>query len=581
MKIKIKTYFKFLLRYLDPLKLQVVLLGLVLAFNVSLQLIMPRILGNFIDLAKGGASLKILVSSAVLFIGAAIAQQLLALISTYTAQIVGWKSTNQLRMDLVEKFLELDMSFHKSYKQGEMIEKIDGDVTALFNFFSKLIPGLVNNVVLMICVLIMLFREGILIGTPMTIFAASALFIFMHIQKKAVPVWVENREATSEFYGLLGENINGAEDIRSSAAVGYFIQCYHKFIKRLYKVQLKSELMFCRMFSSSLLLFAIGGALSLGIGGYLWRKGVISIGTVYIIFNYTELLRRPIEQIRGQMEDLQRAGASIKRTEELLNTKSLLLYGTEEIAHGEAAAVEAKNICFCYEEGSQVLNNISFRLPKGKKLGILGRTGSGKTTLARLIARLYDPESGEIRLGQINIKDLTLQNLREHVAYITQDVQVFCATVRDNITLFDPQIKDEQILKIINDIGLNSWYRRLQDGLDTILQSEGGGLSAGEAQLLAIARGFLKNPSLVIMDEASARLDPASEHLLDNALKKLLKDRTCIIIAHRLSTVERADDILILEAGNVIEYGNREELLRNKDSRLCDLLRKGIEEVLV
>lgn len=580
MKLETRSYFKLLSKYLKPLRIQVVFLGIVSATSIALQLIMPQILGSFIDSARDGVPVKALIIKAGYFIGSAIVQQILAITSTYIAQVVGWNSTNKLRIDLIDKCLKLDMNFHKNHMQGEMIERIDGDVTALFNFFSKLLPNLLNNMVLMIGILIMLFREGILVGIPITIFVILALYIFIHIQKKAVPVWGENRIVTSEFYGLLGESIDSNEDIRTSGAIGYFINCYHKFLRKLYRIQLKSELMFCRMVTSSLVLFAIGSAISLGMGGYLWKKGIISIGTIYIIFNYTELLRRPIDQIRFQLEDLQRSSASIKRVEELFDTKLQLIDGAEEIAQEGALSIDVKNICFQYEDGKQILKDISFNLPKGKVLGILGRTGSGKTTLARLLVRLYDPQIGEIKFNDKNINKLKLESLRQNVAYVTQDVQIFCANVRDNITLFNPEIKDEDILKIIDDMGLSNWFEKLPNGLDTMLQSEGGGLSAGEAQLIAFVRVFLKNPSLVIMDEASSRLDPATEKVMERALKKLLENRTFIIIAHRLATVKRADDILILENGQIIENGNREELLNDKNSRYFALLQKGIEEVL-
>ncbi len=581
MKNEITSYIKLLLKYLKHLKFHAILLGSILAISVALQLIMPRILGSFIDKAVNGASVIALIYEALAFIGAAIFQQLLSLTSTYASQVVGWNTTNELRIDLIEKALSLDMNFHKSHKPGEMLERIDGDVKTLFNFFSKLLPNILNSVVLIIGILVMLFRESMLIGIPISIFVLLALFVFTYIQKKAVSVYIENRRVTTEFYGLLGENIHNREDIRSLGAVGYFIYCYHSFLRKFYAIQLRSELMFYRMVASSLVLFAMGGALSLGVGGYLWTKGLISLGTVYMIFNYTELLRRPIDQIRFQLEDLQKAGASIERIEELFTLKSKLIDGVEELSCVGAFSINVRNISFQYEDGNQVLREISFKVPKGKIIGILGRTGSGKTTLARLIARLYDPQGGEVLFDERGINKLKLQSLRKQVAYVTQDVQIFCATVRDNITLFNTDIKDEHILNIIDDIGLKIWYKRLPQGLDTMIGADGLGLSAGEAQLLAFIRVFLKQPGLVILDEASSRLDPATEKLMEKPLKKLLENRTCIIIAHRLSTVEIADDILILENGAIIEYGNREDLLHDKDSKFYKLLEKGIEEVLV
>jgi ATP-binding cassette subfamily B protein len=243
--------------------------------------------------------------------------------------------------------------------------------------------------------------------------------------------------------------------------------------------------------------------------------------------------------------------------------------------------VEIENLHFEYDEDTPVINDVSFRLEPGKTLGLLGRTGSGKTTLARLIVRLYDPTRGVIKLGGKNLNSLILKDLRKRIAYVTQDVQLFHASVRDNLSFFDPGISDETILKAIDDMGLSEWFKKLGSGLDTMLDANGGGLSAGEAQLLAFVRVFLKNPDLVILDEASSRLDPVTEQLVEKAVGKLLVNRTCIIIAHRLGTVQRANEILILDNGSVLEYGSREALAKDSNSRFHQLLKTGMEEVLV
>jgi len=201
--------------------------------------------------------------------------------------------------------------------------------------------------------------------------------------------------------------------------------------------------------------------------------------------------------------------------------------------------------------------------------------------LARLLVRLYDVTGGNIYLDGKSLSTLKFEELKKQIAYVTQDVQLFQASIRDNLTMFNRSIKDEEILKALSEVGLWDWYKSLSSGLDTILDAGGGGLSAGEAQLLAFVRVFLKNPKLVILDEATSRLDPITEQLIEKALDKLLKDRTAIIIAHRLWTVQRADHILIIENGTSIEYGVREELVKDKESRFYKLLQKGIEEVLV
>jgi ABC-type multidrug transport system fused ATPase/permease subunit len=226
-----------------------------------------------------------------------------------------------------------------------------------------------------------------------------------------------------------------------------------------------------------------------------------------------------------------------------------------------------------------VLDDISLAIAPGRVLGILGRTGSGKTTLSRLLFRLYDPTAGTIRLGGVDIRATSRADLRRRVGMVTQDVQLFHAPVRDNLTFFDETIADARIVATLEELGLLPWLSTLPDGLDTVLAA-GGGLSAGEAQLLAFTRVFLRDPGLIVLDEASSRLDPATEGLLERAVDRLLENRTGIIIAHRLATVLRADDILILEGGRIREYGPREQLMADPDSRFAELLRVGMEEVL-
>ena len=232
-----------------------------------------------------------------------------------------------------------------------------------------------------------------------------------------------------------------------------------------------------------------------------------------------------------------------------------------------------------------VLQDISFRLEPGRVVGLLGRTGSGKTTLTRLLFRLYDPDEGSICLGNstdgIDIRQLPVQELRRRVGMVTQNIQLFHATVRENLTFFDSRVPDERILEALRDLGLWEWYFSLSEGLDTELESGGGGLSAGEAQLLAFTRIFLRDPGLVILDEATSRLDPATEYLIERAVDKLVRNRTAIVVAHRLGTVQRADDIVILEDGRVCEVGERERLAEDPSSRFYHLLQTGLEEVLV
>jgi len=243
--------------------------------------------------------------------------------------------------------------------------------------------------------------------------------------------------------------------------------------------------------------------------------------------------------------------------------------------------VRFEHVTFAYQPGEEpVLHDIDFALPPGQILGLLGRTGSGKTTISRLLCRLYDTTAGAIRLDGVDVRELPLAALRRRIGVVTQDVQLFQATVRENLTFFDPRIADERILRVVDDMGLSAWLERLPLGLDTPLDAGGGGLSAGEAQLLAFIRVFLRDPGLVILDEPSSRLDPATERLIERGVDALLRGRTGIIIAHRLATVRRADLILTLGDGRILEFGPRAALARSAGSRFAALLRVGLEEAL-
>lgn len=581
MKIPIKEYIILLYKYLKPYRKKVMILMVLLTASVGLQLINPKIVRYFIDAAKDGVAGKYLTGAALAFIGISLLQQVFAVASTYISQDVGWSSTNALREDLLKHCIGLDMSFHKSKQPGELLERLDGDVSSLFNFFSKLMFNLINNLALLFGTLVILFLEDWRVGIGLSAFAFTAIIVLIRIQPIAVKHWSKERETNAKFYGFIGENISCAEDIRSSGAFHSTMHKFYEYLNKWYPIHRNAVIMGYAMWISVVIIFALGNIVAFGIGGYLWLKGIVTIGTVYLIFYYTELLNRPIEQIRFQLQDLQVAGASIARVKELFAIESKLKDGSDTLECKGPISINVNNLYFEYEADVPVLSDISFQLIPGKVLGLLGRTGSGKTTLARLIVRLFDPSAGEIYIDNKLLSSIQIKYLREHIAYVTQDVQLFKATIRQNLTLFNDHISDGAILSAIGEIGLGEWIGSLPEGLDTMLDSSGGGLSAGEAQLLAFVRVFLRNPSLIILDEASSRLDPITEQLVEKAIDKLLENRTCIIIAHRISTVKRADNILILEDGKIAEQGERIVLLEDRTSRFSQLLATGIEEVLV
>lgn len=573
-------YRELLGRYLFPQKGTLIGLTLLLFTSIGLQLINPQIIRFFIDTAQSQGAMQPLYTAAILFIGFALVQQLVSVIATYFSENVGWKTTNKLRVDLASHCLSLDMSFHKNHTSGSLIERVDGDVNALANFFSSMIIHLFGNVLLMAGILVLLFRENWLIGVGMAVFVISAIYLIQWIRKFAVPVWAGWRQANAEFYGFIGEHLEGTEDIRANGAVRFVMNRFYTMLRKMLPLRVKAFLGFCAMWNMSIFVFALGNAMAFAISAYLWHGNHISLGTVYLIFFYTELLAKPIEKIRTQMEDLQKADASISRIRELFAIKSKIQDGPGAGLPDGPLGVDFKDVVFSYDDDQPTIDHLTMTLKPGEVLGLLGRTGSGKSTLARLLLRFYDPQSGVIALSGTDIRACKLADLRKRVALVTQNIEIIQGTIRDNLTFYDTSIRDEQIVAVLHELGLGAWYDAMPEGLDTGLASGGSSLSAGEAQLLAFARVFLTNPGLVIMDEASSRLDPLTEQRMEKAVSRLLKERSCIMIAHRLATVQRADHIVILDGGRVLESGRREVLAADPNSRFSQLLATGLEEVL-
>lgn len=589
MKVPLRGYIDLLGRYLRPWGWRVAALACVLLAGIGLQLLGPHILRMFIDGAIGGVPHDRLISAAVLFMLVALAQQLMGATGKYLGEDVGLRATNELRGDLVSWCLGLDMSFWRATRPGELIERTDGDVELLANFFSQFVVGLLANFVLLAGILAVLFRENIVAGTAMTLFAAGALAILFAARNFAVPFWEAARGYSARFYGFLGEHLTGAEDIQGLGAGRHVLNRMHSLLREWYPAARRADLAGMSMWMISTVVFTVGTAVSFAVGAYLYGRGLASIGTVYLMFHYTQLLRRPIEQVRTQMQNLQRASAGIIRIRRLLDTKPAVVDGKganlDRPAGDPALSAAFQQVSFSYDEVSEAaLQDVDFSLKPGRILGLLGRTGSGKTTIARLLLRLYDPTTGEVLVGGVPTTTFRLGELRSAVGMVSQEVEIFSGMVRDNLTFFRDgeraTARDDELWSVLEELGLAAWCHGLDDGLDTVIGGGGRGLSAGEAQLLGLARLFLRDPGIVVLDEASSRLDPATERLLERALDRLLRGRTAIIIAHRLETVMRADEIMILDQGKVAEYGPREELQARPGSLFASLLRVGLGEHL-
>jgi ATP-binding cassette subfamily B protein len=575
----LKRYGRLWARYLGPQWLWMGLLAVILCSTIGVQVITPLVASRFIDQATSGGDLHSLVVLALLTMGLALVGQGLAVAETYVAENVSWVATNALRADLIAHLLRLDATFHTAHMPGELIERVDGDVATLARFFSRFVVYVLGNGLLLLGVLGLLYHVNWWIGLGMSAFVVLALVAMLRIHAVATPSWTADRQANADFFGFLGEYLAGLEDIRSSGAGAFVLRCCAEVMRSWLAVTRKAQMWGYSLGATSQGLFALGTAVAFALSAILFKAGTLTIGTVYLIFQCTEMLRQPTEQIRNEVQDLQQADASMARIEELLSTVPRITDGCGVALPPGPLAVELDGVSFGYVEDALALRNVSVLLEPGRVLGVVGRTGSGKTTLTRLLLRFYDPLAGVVRLGGVDLRTARLSEVRARIGLVTQEVHLFNASVRDNLTLFDDGVPDEQICAALETLGLADWLRDLPYGLDTLLGSGGVGMSAGQAQVLACARVLLRDPDLVILDEPSSRLDLATDRLVHTALGRLLAGRTGIIIAHRLATIEYADDVLVLEDGQVREHGPRLALAADLRSRFAELLQIATEEV--
>jgi len=565
--------------YLRPEWPRAVLLGLLLFAGIGLQLANPQIARAFIDHAQAGEPFERLVWIALLFIGVAVLTQGATVAETYVAENLGWRTTNALRADLARHVLELDAAFHAEHSAGELIERIDGDVSAIADFFARFVVQVLGSGVFLIGVLVLLFHEDWRVGTLLTLCTLAALAFmtrgggFVAVRTKAA------REAAAELTSYVEERLGGLPDLKASGADSYTMRrLLQRTAARFHGIRV--AVMAVSLFNAVVgVMFVLGTGAALAVSTALYGAGVITLGTIYLVFRYTGMLRQPLERLTRQMQSFQQATGGIVRIRELLATQSRVVDGPGVTLPRGPLLVELESVSFAYG-AEPVLHGISCRVEPGEVLGLLGRTGSGKTTISRLLFRMHDPTDGCVRLGGVDVRAARLGALRGRVGLVTQHVQLFQGTLRDNVTLFDPGVPDERLREVFAELGLDEWLRSMPDGLDTSLGAGGRGLSAGEAQLVALARVFLKDPGLVVLDEAASRLDPHTEQLLERAVTRLLSGRTGVVIAHRLKTVERADSILILDDGRIAEHGRRADLAGERASRFARLLRLGMAEEL-
>ena len=575
-------------RYLvrDRRRLLVALLLLLpLAFAGALQ---PVLLGQAVSVLRGEPSLPFLsgmsLSASIrVIIGLYFVSVLLRLglqgVQQFSILAVGQRLTARIRDDLFEHALSLSLRFHDRMPVGKVLTRLTSDVDALAEGFGSGAVGVLNDLgSLLVLASTMLFIEWRL----------GLLLLFTQVPVTLAVLWLQRRyrkanyrvrEELSQLNADFQENLQGLEVVqmygRETVNSARFLRTGMH-----YRSAVNGTIFFDSSISAFLEWVALAAiALVLALGGLMVTNGAMGLGTLTTFILASQRLFDPLRQLAERFTQIQGGLTAVERIGELMEEPLEIAEAKGVLPHvsGGGGEVIFENVSFAYRPDDPILRNLSFRIAPGEHVALVGPTGSGKSTIIRLLCRLYEPQQGRILLDGRDIRTIPMADLRRELGVVLQDTFLFSGNVADNLRL-NASVSDRELAQVCAELGLNELLAKLPNGLETELRERGGNLSSGERQLLAVARVAIRKPTVLVMDEATAFMDPSTEATLQADLDRLLQKRTAIVIAHRLATVEASDRILVLRRGELIEQGTHRELRARGGlyAQLADLQERGL-----
>jgi len=503
---------------------------------------------------------------------------------TYNIQAVGQKLTARIRRELFDHSISLSLKYHDKMPVGKLLTRLTNDVDALAEVFGSGAVGVIADFVSLIVISLTMLSidRGLAILLLLTQIPVSYFIIWL--QKRYRRANYRVREELSQLNSDFQENLQGLEVVQMFRREALNSK---KFSTTgvAYKKAVNGTIFYDSSISAFIEWISLAAvSLVLAVGGYLVTSGNIGLGTLTTFILYSQRLFEPLRQLAERFTQIQGGLTAVERINELLDEEIQIKDSTSarhfsediENANKFKGKIEFKNVSFFYNEGEYILKNLSFLINPGEHVAFVGPTGSGKTTIIRLLCRLYEPQSGQILIDDINIKDIPIATLRNMLGVVLQDTFIFSGNVADNLKL-SANIDNLKLENICKELGLNNLLKKLPEGLNTYLRERGGNLSSGERQLISVARVAIRNPVVLIMDEATAFMDPSTEASLQKDLERILTKRTALVIAHRLATIESSDKILVLKGGSLVEEGSHSELRMKKGLyfQLSELQRKG------
>lgn len=555
--------------YLKPYKLQMVLI-IICIFASSLFRLWPTILvGRIIDEGLLAQNLPVLVRLIGLSLGVTLISNLIGVLEAYLTTWIGQHITFDMRNAMFRHLQRMPYHFFQSNNQGDIITRMTSDISGVEQVIAKTLTNIISNGITLVIALVAMFdRSPILAAVGLIIVPLFAI----PTKKVGETRWMitnEAQEKNDEINTILNETLS----VSGQLLVKLFTKEEEEYLRYetvnrdMIKLNIR-ESMAGRWFRVVLsTITSIGPMLIYLVGGILLIRynHNLTVGDITVMVSLLSRMYGPVNQLMNIQVDWIRSMALFNRIFEYFDMP-VKIYNKPDskVLESSKGEVEFKNVYFSYEENNPILKNVSFKLNRGKSIAIVGPSGSGKSTITNLIPRLYDVNSGEVLFDKINVKDIELESLRDQIGIVTQDTYLFNGTIRDNLLYANPDATDEEILEVSKKANIYDFIMNSPNKLDTMVGNRGLKLSGGEKQRLSIARILLKDPSLLIFDEATASLDSISESLIQQAIKDLMGSRSSIIIAHRLSTILMVDEILVVKKGEVVERGTHLELLENK-----------------
>ncbi|GLH62476.1 putative ABC transporter ATP-binding protein YfiC [Parageobacillus sp. G301] len=551
--------------FLSPQKGWLIAVVVMVIVSSCLSLLGPYVVGRAIDtyIVTKQTDGFFLVLALLLFIYVALSAS--TFLQNYWMIRIAQETIYAIRKQLFRHFHELPISFFDKRRQGELMSRITNDIDNMSQTFNSTVIQVISSTLTLVgAICVMLWLSPLL--TFVTLLVVPMMYIGMRwITNRTQKRFREQQRCLGEMNGFIEEVISGQKVVKMFSQERRMID---GFLQK--NEQLKQAGFWAQTYSGfipKLMNFLNNASFGLiaGVGGVLALKGMISIGVIVVFVEYARQFTRPLNDLANQWNTLLSALAGAERVFEILDMEKEERdeTGTISLNHIQGK-VEFDHVVFSYDKKRDVIRNVSFSVSPGETVALVGPTGAGKTTILQLLARFYDPDRGHIFIDGYDSRTIKRASLRAHMAFVLQDTFLFEGTIRDNIRYGRLDASDEAVEQAAKWANAHSFITKLPNGYDTVLKQDGSGISQGQKQLLAIARAMVANPSILILDEATSNIDTMTEMKIQEALERLMKGRTCFVIAHRLNTVQNADRILVLNEGKIIEQGTHESLLKAK-----------------